>query len=183
MSYRQQLLEAAAQLSLPAGEADGWLGSREALQAVAEDDREAKDRQEAHARSASAKDPCLSRQLSCARREAGRSGPCCTRPAHDRLSPVAPWAWRPHMACTRLPLASHRCLPSRPPHSRGIRSVPTFLISCGAGKPVQLVGAESVKAFEVAFRKTLHEAGISTKSGGALAGKAAEQPREVAAEE
>lgn len=37
--------------------------------------------------------------------------------------------------------------------------MPTFLISCGASKVVQLVGAESVKAFEVAFRKVMHEMG------------------------
>lgn len=49
MSSRQQLLEAAAQMGLPAGEADAWLGSHEAQQAVAEEDREAKDRQAEHA--------------------------------------------------------------------------------------------------------------------------------------
>lgn len=77
--------------------------------------------------------------------------------------------------------------PSLSPHSRGIHSVPAFLISCGRGKPVQLVGAESVKAFEVAFRKTLHEAGVSTGAGsktdGKAGGAAAEQPAEAAAEE
>ncbi|KAI7837682.1 hypothetical protein COHA_008475 [Chlorella ohadii] len=44
-------------------------------------------------------------------------------------------------------------------HKRGIDAVPTFYISCGSSKEVQMVGAESVKAFEVAFRKVLHEAG------------------------
>ncbi|PRW56259.1 disulfide bond formation [Chlorella sorokiniana] len=44
-------------------------------------------------------------------------------------------------------------------HKRGIDAVPTFFIRCGGSKEVQLVGAESVKAFEVAFRKVLHEAG------------------------
>ncbi|KAL4457789.1 hypothetical protein ABPG75_012654 [Micractinium tetrahymenae] len=122
VSDRQQLLAAAAELGLPAGEAETWLGSREAQQAVAEDDREAKGRQEQK-------------------------------------------------------------------KARGIHSVPTFVISCGGGKPVQQVGAESVKAFEVAFRKVLHEAGVSTGAGGPAAGKAppvgaaAGQRGEAAAEE
>lgn len=46
MSGRPQLLEAAAQLGLPTGEADAWLGSREAQQAVAEEDQNAKGRRE-----------------------------------------------------------------------------------------------------------------------------------------
>ena len=68
-----------------------------------------------------------------------------------------------------------------------MHSVPTFLISCGAGKPVPLVGAESVRAFEVAFRKTLHEAGFATGPVGAAsdkaAGAAANQEPRAAAEE
>ncbi len=46
MSGRLQLLEAAAHLGLPTGEADAWLGSREAQQAVAEEEQDAKGRRE-----------------------------------------------------------------------------------------------------------------------------------------
>lgn len=50
--------------------------------------------------------------------------------------------------CCRCPAPLAHC------HCRlGIDAVPTFFIRCGGSKEVQLVGAESVKAFEVAFRK------------------------------
>ncbi len=65
--------------------------------------------------------------------------------------------------------------------------MPAFLISCMRGKPLHLVGAESVKAFEVAFRKKLHEAGVFTGAGsktdGKASGDAAEKPAKAAAEE
>lgn len=51
------------------------------------------------------------------------------------------------MCCRRpAPFAHCHC-------RRGIDAVPTFFIRCGGSKEVQLVGAENVKAFEVAFRK------------------------------
>lgn len=57
------------------------------------------------------------------------------------------------MALSHWRLTISPCTNPCRPCRRGIDAVPTFYISCGSSKEVQMVGAESVKAFEVAFRK------------------------------
>jgi hypothetical protein len=140
LSKRDELLAAARQLGLPADEVEAWLGSTEAGAAVEEDDREAKE-------------GCVLGWggVGCG----GRS--CMLRAAMARALMAAArcyWSTQLRMQLPGCHPPPHRSLPCR----RGIHSVPAFLVSCGASREVALVGAESVRAFEAAFRKAAHEA-------------------------